>query len=227
MSMHSTPGWFGKVSMLGDFASRRLPPAWIQTCDHWLSAGIDTSRQQLGPAWLPAYLSAPLWRFAWAPGVVDTQWWFGVLMPSSDQVGRYFPLVVAQPRPAPPVDRFSLDHLELWWRHVAEAALRTLGEQARLDSFEEDLLQVPPWPMAIHAAKVQVTSTPGRDRVSVDRVATLEGFLHGLAATSLLQRLDGCSLWLPHGGPNTAMACTMLEGLPPATSFADLLTGRW
>lgn len=227
MSTPTTAGWFGKVSMLGDFASRRLTPEWVGACDRWLSEGMDTSRRQLGEAWMPAYLSAPLWRFAWAPGVVDTQWWFGVLMPSSDNVGRYFPLVVAQPRPAPPVDRFSMDHLELWWRHVSHAALHTLAENARLEAFEDDLQQAPPWPMAIHAPHVRVVQAPGRERVSVDRAATLESFLHGLAATSLLQRLEGCSLWSPHVGPDTAMACTMLGGLPTPDAFADLLTGRW
>jgi len=213
--------------MLGDFASRRLEPGWVEACDRWLSGGMDTSRRLLGEAWMPAYLSAPLWRFAWAPGVVDQQWWFGVLMPSSDNVGRYFPLVVAQPRAAAPVDRLSQDHLELWWRHVADAALRTLAEGAQVDTFEDDLRQAPPWPMTIHAPQVRVVQAPGRERVSADRAGSLDDFLHGLAANSLLQRLQGCSLWSPHGGPGTALACTMLEGLPTPDGFADLLTGRW
>ncbi len=227
MSKQATAGWFGKVSMLGDFASRRLEPEWVEACDRWLSGGMDSSRRQLGEAWMPAYLSAPLWRFAWAPGVVDRQWWFGVLMPSSDNVGRYFPLVVAQPRPVPPVDRFALDHLELWWRHVAHAALCTLAEDARVESFEDELLQAPPWPVAMHAPQVRVAPAPGRERVSVDRAATLDAFLHGLAATSLLQRLEGCSLWSPHAGPEVPLACTLLEGLPTPDAFADLLTGQW
>lgn len=227
MSAQATAGWFGKVSMLGDFASRRLAPDWVQACDRWLSAGMDTSHRQLGEDWMAVYLSAPLWRFAWAPGVVDEQWWFGVLMPSSDNVGRYFPLVVAQPRSVAPADRFSLDHLELWWRHVSDAALRTLAEDAQVETFEEDLQQAPPWPMAIHAPTVRVVQAPGRELVSVDRAASLEGFLHGLAAMSLLQRLEGCSLWSPHAGPEAAMTCTLLQGLPTADAFADLLTGRW
>ena len=227
MSMPTTAGWFGKLSMLGDFASRRLAPDLVQTCDRWLSAGMDTSRRQLGEAWMATYLSAPLWRFAWAPGVVDEQWWFGVLMPSSDNVGRYFPLVVAQPRSAPPADRFSLDHLELWWRCVADAALRTLAEDAQVETFEEDLQQAPPWPLAIHIPTVRVAQAPGRERVSVDRAATLEGVLHGLAATSLMQRLEGSSLWSPHTESESALTCTLLQGLPTSEAFADLLTGRW
>jgi type VI secretion system protein ImpM len=227
MAHQTTPGWFGKLSMLGDFASRRLDPAWTEACDRWLSASMQSSQQQLGHDWLQTYLSAPVWRFAWAPGVVDSHWWFGVLMPSCDNVGRYFPLVVAQPRPHAPVDRFSLDHLELWWSHVSRAAMQTLSEDARVESFEAELEQAPPWPGAVHAPEVRAMAAPGRERLSVRSGATLEQFLHGLAATALQQRLDGCSLWWPLRGQQDAAACSVLTGLPPAESFSDLLRGSW
>ena len=42
------PGWFGKLSMLGDFASRRLSSDWIRPCDEWLSASLRTSQERLG-----------------------------------------------------------------------------------------------------------------------------------------------------------------------------------
>ena len=213
--------------MLGDFASRRLAPEWVEACDRWLSAGIDASQRQLGEGWTAAYVSAPVWHFAWAPGVIDTHWWFGVLMPSSDSVGRYFPLVVAQSRPAPPADRFSLDHLELWWRYVGDAALRTLTTDARLETFEDDLLEAPPWPITMPAPTVHVAPSPGRERVSLDRVAPLDDFLHGLATMSLLQRLSGCSVWLPHAVANAATSCTVAKGLPAPDAFSALFTGQW
>ena len=80
----------------------------------------------LGARWLDTYLTAPVLRFAWAPGVVDMKWWFGVLMASCDNVGRYFPLVIAQPRTQPPIDRAGLDHLDRWYAVLANAAMRTL-----------------------------------------------------------------------------------------------------
>lgn len=227
MAQHAPPGWFGKLSMLGDFASRRLDAPWIESCDRWLSASMQASQRQLGHDWLQTYLSAPVWRFAWAPGVVDQHWWFGVLMPSCDNVGRYFPLVVAQSRPHAPVDRFSLDHLELWWSHVARAALQTLSEDTLVDAFEAELAQAPPWPGAVHAPEVRAMAAPGRERLSVRQGATLEQFLHGLAATALQQRLEGCSLWWPLHGQHDAAACSVLTGLPPAEAFSDLLRGSW
>jgi type VI secretion system protein ImpM len=131
---------------LGDFASRRLPPEWVQVCDQWLSACLTHSRAELGPDWLELYLNAPLWRFAWAPGVIDAQWWSGVLMPSCDKVGRYFPLVVAQAGIAPPQDANALTAQEDdWYLQVAQAALQTLDGLPVAD-FEAALAQIQPWP---------------------------------------------------------------------------------
>ena len=141
----AVPGWFGKVVMLGDFAHRRLSPEFIAVCDPWLSQGISSSRVQLGSQWLDTYLTAPVWRFAWAPGLVDQQWWFGVLMPSVDAVGRYFPLVVCGSDHAPPMSIDALDALFRWYTHAGRAALATLQPGASLDSFEAELACAPPW----------------------------------------------------------------------------------
>ena len=72
------------LASLGDFATRRLPQDSARLLDGWLAQGVDTSRAQLGERWLNVYLTSPLWRFAWAPGVLDASWWFGLLMPSVD-----------------------------------------------------------------------------------------------------------------------------------------------
>lgn len=226
MNASSAAGWFGKLSMLGDFASRRLEPALVQRLDEWLSGGIQSSQRQLGGDWLAAYLAAPLWRFAWAPGVVDTQWWFGVLMPSSDKVGRYFPLVVAHARAAPPAERFALDHLELWWAHMADTALRSLAEGAQLEQFEHELEQAPPWPRPPQPAVLQRSSGPACERFTAERAICLETFAHGLAAGTLLEQLHGHSLWSAHRAPSQALSCSIVRGLPVQESFSALLTGQ-
>jgi len=221
------PGWFGKLSMLGDFASRRLSSEWIRPCDEWLSASLRTSQERLGERWLSTYLAAPVWRFAWAPGIVDEHWWFGILMPSCDNVGRYFPLVVAQQRQQPPIDRFALDHLEWWWGHLARASLETLAEGASLDAFEQALLDAPPWPTATGQTWSRPLSTDGRERHAVADGAGLNHLAQELAAEGLRQRLVGKSFWWPlHGGRGSG-SCTFAAGLPSAMAFADLLTGDW
>jgi type VI secretion system protein ImpM len=221
------PGWFGKLSMLGDFASRRLSSDWIRPCDDWLSASIRTSQERLGEHWLSTYLAAPVWRFAWAPGVVDERWWFGILMPSCDNVGRYFPLVVTQRRQLPPLDRFALDHLELWWEHLARASLGTLADGARLDTFEQALLDAPPWPTGTGPTWSHPLSTSGRERHAVVDGAGLVNLAQDLAAEGLRQRLVGTSFWWPLRNERGGGSCTLAAGLPSALAFADLLAGEW
>lgn len=224
-----TPGWYGKLSTLGDFASRRLPLAARQSLDHWLSEVVAGSRQQLGEDWLERYLDSPLQRFVVGPGVIDAAWWFGVLMPSCDNVGRYFPLVVLQPRAEPPSDAAGLDHLERWWHGVGEAALETLSDEVDVERFDHALAALAPWPSP---RQTPAWAVPWPDTTDPARVAgdtrlpsacSAADLVQGLVATEWTRRLHGHSLWWswrPHGGAST---CRVVAGLPPAATFASML----
>ena len=140
-------GWYGKLPALGDFATRRLPPAMVTRCDTWLSAGLADSRRALGSEWLDLYLTAPIWRFAWAPGLVGDDAWLGVLMPSVDRVGRYFPLLLATPcRMAGPTEAAgpeATSAAEDWLDRLADTAQDCLQPGASLDSLEAALAADP------------------------------------------------------------------------------------
>ena len=88
------PGLYGKIPSLGDFVSRRLPRSFISPWETWLQEVITNSREQLGELWLDHYLTCPLWRFVLSPGICGEQAWGGVLMPSVDRVGRYYPFTL-------------------------------------------------------------------------------------------------------------------------------------
>ncbi len=92
--MDMTPAWYGKLPALGDFASRRLPPAFLADWDAWLQRGMAYSQQHLGSEWLDTYLTSNVWRFILAPGTLDSSTWAGIVLPSVDRVGRYFPLTI-------------------------------------------------------------------------------------------------------------------------------------
>jgi len=44
--------------------------------------------------WLEAYLTSPVWRFVLSPGICGDGAYGGVMVPSVDRVGRYFPLTI-------------------------------------------------------------------------------------------------------------------------------------
>ena len=89
-------GWFGKLPDSGDFAQRRLDGPFVHTWDTWLQHGMAQLRQQ-HPDWLTHYLQAPVWQFMLGQALVTERAWLGVLMPSVDAVGRYFPITVVTP----------------------------------------------------------------------------------------------------------------------------------
>lgn len=229
MPGHAAPGWYGKLSTLGDFAGRRLPASVQQALDQWLSDVLDGSRAQLGEAWLQHYLGAPLQRFVLGPGVVGAPWWFGALMPSCDNVGRYFPLVVLQARATPPADGAGLDHLGRWWQRAAEALLETLADEVDVERFDRALADLPPWPAAREAAgwmlpwPDQATPAAAAGVLRLPAECEPAALVQGLAVGEWARRLHGHSLWWswrPQGGPS---ACRVVPGLPSAGVFAAML----
>lgn len=228
--MDDAPAWYGKLACLGDFAGRRLPQAAIGAIDAWLAQGIAASRQQLGEPWLSVYLTSPLWRFAWAPGVLDASWWFGLMMPSVDNVGRYFPLVVLHSCREPPCDAERLTRLEQWYERIEQAVLRTL-QASTLDAFEAELAQAGPPAApcsAIEAAPSLAGSWSDRTRYEIPAQSTLAQGLRQLATADALRRLQGCTLWWARRADDEkATSLSFAMGLPPAGSFAALLQGTW
>src|SRR5690606_10627892 len=89
------PGFYGKLPSRGDFVSRRLAQDFVGHWDAWLQQGLAASQAALGERWLDVYLTSPIWRFAVAPGLIAEAGYVGVLVPSVDRVGRYFPLTAA------------------------------------------------------------------------------------------------------------------------------------
>ncbi len=136
-------GFFGKVPTHRDFLSRRLPRSFLAPWDHWLQEAIATSRVQLGEAWLQAYLVNPLWRFCLSPGLCGPELWAGIVMPSVDRVGRYFPLsiVASLPRGAA---LFGIPVRAQAWFDEAEAViLSALEDDAfEVDQFDEGVRQL-------------------------------------------------------------------------------------
>jgi type VI secretion system protein ImpM len=224
--LHGSPGWYGKLAGLGDFAQRRLPTAWVATCDAWLSEAMRSGHEVLGERWLDVYLTAPLLRFAWAPEVIDAHWWFGLLMPSCDSVGRYFPLLIAQSRTRPPEDRIALDHLELWFDHLGQAAMQTLhGGSRSVDDLEATLQEAPPWPTPTRGPAPTAPRNADDAHLRLTRAAPLSQWIQALAAQALTARLAGCSVWWRSSETGADDRVDIVHGLPRNEQLVGLLAG--
>ena len=88
-------GFFGKLPARGDFVRAGLPRDFTDRWDEWLRSVLAGSRALMGEAWLPAFLEAPVWRFALPAGICGARAVLGLMLPSVDRAGRYFPLTFA------------------------------------------------------------------------------------------------------------------------------------
>jgi type VI secretion system protein ImpM len=88
-------GFYGKLPARGDFIRAGLPRDFTDPWDDWLQIVLAGSQSMMGEAWLPAFLEAPVWRFTMPAGMCGAQSALGLMLPSVDRAGRYFPLTFA------------------------------------------------------------------------------------------------------------------------------------
>ncbi len=119
-------GFYGKLPARGDFVTLQLPGAFIRPWDGWLSDRLGASQALLGADWVAAWLEAPVWRFALAPGLAGPDAVLGVMLPSVDRAGRYFPMSFAALFPAGAPRRAGGD---ADWLDRCESAGRAALEQ--------------------------------------------------------------------------------------------------
>lgn len=217
------PGFFGKIPTHGDFISRRLKRTFVEPWDQWLRQGLQASRERLGPAWQDLYLNGPLWRFALDRDVAGPDPIVGVLMPSVDKVGRYFPLTLAVETTAGSLPFHLLAEAGPWFQSTEDLALSCLDESFDLATFDDRLagLGLPlgpdepvtePFPGSSPAGTV---IAPGDDSASAqselaDQLAAI-AFSHP-------------SLWWTEGAINMPANLQVFDRLPPASTFAELLS---
>jgi len=220
------PGWHGKLPSLGDFASRRLDAAFIEPWDTWLAAGLLALREMRPDTWLDAYLGSPSWRFLLMPGVLPgaagTQAWCGVLMPSVDRVGRYFPLTLVLPLGPGPASVQEGAALWPWLERLDELARDALYGDWTAERLEDELARM----------ALPVRGSPTPEPAAPDRAGTLIElpadaardpalFIGAQAQRAFGPRVHGHAWW--HARPDELPARLLVSrGLPAATSLGQL-----
>jgi type VI secretion system protein ImpM len=212
------PGWYGKLPTLGDFASRRLPAEFVHAWDAWLQQVLGAVPQTLGEGWLQSYLTTPIWRFVLQPGLAGPSGWAGVLMPSVDRVGRYFPLTVALELTSPVALARAVFAGADWLAGLEEIALAMLGGDRGADDLDAAL--------AAHSF----------DLPPADDAETSLGLLNALPSTDAFERIaqtralaawshaEGWrALWWTRGRVDGAPMMLASASLPTVEEFARLL----
>jgi type VI secretion system protein ImpM len=229
----ATIGWYGKLPSHGDFLQRRAPDGFIRVWDAWLQDCMANSRAQLGDVWLQTYLTSPVWRFFLSDGVVGASSCAGVLLPSVDRVGRYFPLTICAELPADLPPMAVAIHGREWLKTVEALALAALeSEDFRIEEFDAALL-------ASAEALGRIEQYYGLDlgeafpessrdwrvpMTSADRMAAslIDPLMHALA-----RRLQPLTVWWTDGSERVGASCLLCQALPSPERFVAMLDGGW
>lgn len=224
-----TPGFFGKLPALGDFVQRRLPRTLVNEWDGWLQASIAGSKAQLGEYWLDTYLSSPVWHFALLPGIAGDHGWGGVMMPSVDRVGRYFPLTIAAAVP-PEARVFALIEAYDWYTQAESTVLSGLEDQGfDLDAFDQSVAQLGECFDAEVALPVtdNLATLQNGWQIELSTINTASDALRGVAEIIAQDRFGKLSLWWTSGSELIAPSLLVCAGLPDPQSYSAMLDGRW
>ena len=220
-------GFYGKLPAKGDFLTRRLPRDFVDSWDGWLQAGMNDSRQALGDEWLQIYLTSPLWRFALPPGVCGDHAWAGVLMPSMDKVGRYFPMTVTTELETPVVPILVAGKPNPWFEAIENCLLEALDNEALdIDQFDE-VLQACDFDQSGQNGSGRMVDFDQGARSSLGDDLNIATALMDTMVEMLRDPLDSCSVWWGQGSERISPSFVMCRGLPGPGKFTAMLDGRW
>jgi len=225
--VNTITGFYGKLPIIGDFVSRRLPNTFINPWDSWLQNAIAASREELGNEWLNSYLTSPIWRFLLSAGVCGDKAVAGIVMPSVDRVGRYFPLTVAVIFEQSPALPFLFTAGNTWFEQLEDAALSGLEGNLDINAFDQLIQSIPVFSVPLNpSSRQQAAGEKKSFYTEMDNIGQMGDAFVGLNTKLLASFMSGYSLWSNEGSDHVAPALLACEGLPSVGSFTDFLTDR-
>ncbi len=240
LSTSPTPsvGLYGKLPSHGDFLRRRVSDGFVKVWDGWLQDCITASREALGDRWLDLYLTSPVWRFSCAAGACGPDPIIGVMVPSVDSVGRYFPLALVGDLPRGLSPAAAVTQAVSFFDAAERAVLDTL-EMARIDfeRFDVEVAQLAD-ELESSISETQVVLEPcagsvldedaqGPWRVPIGSTHQLGTTFQQMASERLSALYCPLALWWTDGSAAVDPTFLIESGLPAPDRFSSLLDGSW
>jgi type VI secretion system ImpM family protein len=230
-------GFYGKLPSHGDFLRRRVSDAFVDTWDCWLRESLAASRTALGARWLDVYLTSPAWRFVCAAGACGPAPVIGLLAPSVDQVGRYFPLTLVAELPEDVSLVAAASASARFFDNAERLVIETLAaERVDFERFDNGVVALEeqlaparsPAGLTLDPAAVAVlTDVPQAWQLPVGAASLLPSALEQLLSLQLEARYKPMVLWWTDGSMAVEPSCLLLKGLPGPAQYAALLDGSW
>jgi type VI secretion system protein ImpM len=231
-------GFYGKLPCHGDFLRRRASDAFVEAWDAWLQACMSASRDALGDRWLDVYLTSPAWRFVCAAGACGPVPVIGLMVPSVDRVGRYFPLTVVADLPADVALLVAATELSPFFESAERLVVDTLAtEEVDFGRFDDRVISLgdelaailQPRPVVLEAAAAVMLNDDASNgwHLPIASSGQLGATFEQLLSLRLSAMYDPLVLWWTEGSANVEPSCLVVAGLPPPETFGALLDGTW
>jgi type VI secretion system protein ImpM len=224
-------GWYGKIPVTGDFIARRVPSNFSEAWGRWLQGAITGSRERLGARWRDAFLSMPIWRFVLSPGMLTANAWAGIMAPSVDSIGRYFPLAMASALPAEGLDLVgTLLAADAWFAQLERIALSAIAPAADSANIDAAVVQ--------QRFRTEWLRHPaGRDDTVPMRSAKPQMLCVALAGSAgeaggalraLAERLvEPAGIWFASECEVFSPCVLLCEALAAPEQYCAMMDGRW
>lgn len=234
MSDLTNLGVYGKIPAHGDFVHQNLPRHFLDRWDHWMQQSILASQDSLGEAWLGLFLISPVWRFALPRNVIDDQVWAGIILPSVDKVGRYYPLTLVSPLPASVGVCELMSKAKSWFASLEDAAITVLEQGLDIDGLINELQTslVTPELDHIHVDDLNPQHRlqhviPLSPFTQCSTENSIQGVMPQLCDALIRTQSVDFSVWWTEGGEHVESAMLLADKLPRPTSYAAMLNGQW
>lgn len=230
-------GLYGKLPSHGDFLRRRLPDDVVGAWDSWLQNAIAASRRILGERWLDIYLTSPAWRFACEAGACGSVPIAGVMVPSVDRVGRYFPLTLMWRIPEERTPLAIATQCETWFQAAERQVIETLGQdEIQFEEFDAQVLALGAELDALCGIQrvtlepedaAAIAAQPAPWHIPLGDATRLPEVFAQLLQQSLRVAHAPLVLWWTEGSSMVAPCSLVTGGLPGADYYAAFLDGSW
>ena len=226
----SIVGYYGKIPSKGDFVMQSLPRSFVDPWDMWLRDALADSKSKLGDDWMECYLTTPLYQYVLSPGICGNQVWLGIMMPSVDSVGRYFPMTICKSFRETSNPLHLLENNNEWFEEAKNLLLSCLEEDFSLPEFDEQLaiLDGDDNDSTITIKKTSMN----RYQDSAWNFPVHEKEKLGVVYPELLNSMlstfySSYSLWRTFGSDIILPSFVISEGLPPHESITAFMDGQW
>jgi type VI secretion system ImpM family protein len=230
-------GFYGKLPSHGDFLRRRASDAFVDAWDGWLRQCLAASRSALGERWLDVYLTSPAWRFVCAPGTCGPAPLVGLMAPSVDRVGRYFPLTLVSELPQHVSLLTAASASGPFFDSAERLVIETLAaEHVDFDRFDQRViklgeelgsLSIPPRVVLDPAAAALLDGEAQTWQMPIGSPEQLGTMFEQLLSLRLSTMYDPLVLWWTEGSSIVDPSCLIAKGLPHPATFVALLDGSW